>query len=62
MKHGKKPTVEQRKALQKWGLDPAVWLVTKDMPNEMHIVHRYSDKTTKIIPKGEPNYGKNTEC
>ena len=53
MKHGKKPTVSQRKLIQKWNLDPAVWLVTNDMPDRMELVHRYSDKTTRIIPKGE---------
>lgn len=53
MKHGKKPTVSQRKLIQKWNLDPAVWLVTKDTPERMELVHRHSDKTTRIIPKGE---------
>ena len=52
MKHGKKPTREQKKLIQKWKLDPAVWLVTKDTPEQMELVHRYSDKTTRIIPKG----------
>lgn len=52
MKHGVKPTREQRKVLQKWKLDPAVWLVTKDTPTEMHLVHRHSDRTTRIIHKG----------
>ena len=52
MKHGKKPTVQQRKLIQKWNLDPAVWLVVKDTPEQMELVHRYSDKTTRIIPKG----------
>lgn len=51
MKHGVRPTRTQRKLLQKWGLDPAVWLVVKDKPEQMELVHRYSDKTTKIIPK-----------
>lgn len=51
MKHGKKPTVAQRKLLQKWKLDPAVWLFTKDTPEKMELVHRHSDKTTRIIPK-----------
>ena len=53
MKHGKNPTREQKKLLQKWKLDPAVWLVVKDKPDEMVIVHRYSDKTTRTIHKGE---------
>lgn len=51
MKHGKKLTVQQRKLIQKWNLDPAVWLVVKDKPDQMELVHRYSDKTTRIIHK-----------
>ena len=53
MKHGKRPTVAQRKLMQKWNMDPAVWLVVKDKPTEMVLVHRYSDKTTRTIQKGE---------
>lgn len=53
MKHGKKPTVQQRKLIQKNGLDPAVWLITKDTPEKMELVHRYSDRTTRTIYKGE---------
>ena len=52
MKHGKKPTRQQRMLMQKWGLDPAVWLVVKDEPTRMLLVHRHSDKTTRTIPKG----------
>ena len=52
MKHGKKPTVAQRKQIQQMNLDPAVWLVVKDTPEKMELVHRYSDKTKRIIPKG----------
>lgn len=51
MKNGKNPTREQKKLICKWRLDPAVWLVVKDTPAEMVLVHRYSDKTTKILPK-----------
>jgi hypothetical protein len=53
VKHGVKPTREQKKLLKKWRLDPAVWLVTKNTPERMELVHRYSDKTKRIIPKGE---------
>ena len=53
MKHGKNPTREQKKLMQKWKMDPANWLVVKDTPTEMVVVHRYSDSTTKMIPKGE---------
>lgn len=52
MKNGKKPTREQRKLLQKWKLDTNSWLVVKDTPTEMHLVHRHFDNTKKIIPKG----------
>ena len=51
MKHGKKPTVAQCKLIQRWKLDPASWLVVKDTPAEMVLVHRYSDGTTKTIHK-----------
>lgn len=51
MKHGRKPTVAQCKLIQAWNLNPTDWLVVKDTPEEMHIVHRYSEKTTRIIPK-----------
>lgn len=52
IKHGRKPTVAQKKRMVKWRLDPTVWLVVKDTPKEMHLVHRHFDKVTKIIPKG----------
>lgn len=52
MKHGKKPTREQKKLLQKWKLNPENWFVVKDTPDQMLLVHRHSDRTTKIIPKG----------
>lgn len=51
MKHGKKPTVAQKKLMVKWRLDPTMWLVVKDTPVRMEIVHRLSDKTRKTIPK-----------
>ena len=52
MKNGKKATREQRKLMEQWGFDAHDWFVTKDTPSEMHIVHRHSDKTTRVIPKG----------
>lgn len=51
MKHGKRPTVQQRKLIQSKGLDPSVWLIVKDTPEKMELVHRYSDRTKKIIHK-----------
>lgn len=55
MKHGKKPTVAQRKLIQSRKLDPAVWLVTKDTPERMELVHRHSDKTMRVIHKENCN-------
>lgn len=52
MKHGKKPTVAQMKLMVKWKLDPTMWLVVKDTPGEMLLVHRHISNTKKIIPKG----------
>ncbi len=57
MKHGKKPTVAQRKLMQKWKLDASMWLVVKNTPTEMHLVHRHFDWRKKIIPKGVREYG-----
>ena len=51
MKHGKKPTRQQRKLMEKWKLKPEDWLVVKDTPEEMLLVHRYSDRTTRTIHK-----------
>ena len=51
MKHGVKPTRQQRKLLQKWKLSTEDWLVVKDEPSQMTLVHRHFDKT-KVIPKG----------
>lgn len=52
MKHGKNPTVAQCNLIRQWKLDPAVWLVVKDTPTEMVLVHRHNDKTTRTIQKG----------
>ena len=57
MKHGVKPTLAQRKLMQKWKLDSSMWLVVKDTPTEMVLVHRHFDKTKKIIPKGVREFG-----
>ena len=51
MKHGKRPTREQRKFIRKMGLVAENWLVTVDAPDRMELVHRHSDKTKRIIRK-----------
>lgn len=51
MKNPKKPTSTQRKTMEAWKLNPADWLVERDTPNELVLVHRYSSTTTKRILK-----------
>ena len=52
MKHGKKPTREQRKLLQKWKLNSEDWLVERETLSELVLLHRHFENKTKIIPKG----------
>ena len=52
IKHGKRPTVQQRKLMTKWKLNSEDWLVVKDEPTQMTLVHRHFDNRTKTIPKG----------
>lgn len=42
MKNGKRPTLKQRKAIAKAGLDPANWLVTKNLLDALHLEHRHT--------------------
>lgn len=44
MKNGKRPTVAQKKFITAHGLDCNEWLVAKDTPHMMVIVHRESGK------------------
>lgn len=55
MKHGKKPTREQRKYISSKGIIAENWLVAKDTPSEMVLVHRHLDATKTI--KKENNNG-----
>ena len=52
IKHGKKPTREQRKLMEKWKMNSEDWLVVKDEPSQMTLVHRHFDNKMKTIPKG----------
>ncbi|WP_339063592.1 DUF6906 family protein [Tepidibacillus marianensis] len=42
MKNGKKPTVKQMKLIKSSGLNTDNWLVTKNLSDALHIVHRVS--------------------
>ena len=52
MKHGQKPTRQQRKLMQQWNVNPQDWLVERETLSELVLIHRHFDNKTKIIPKG----------
>ena len=51
MKHLKKPTREQKKLIQQKKMNPADWMVERDTPSEMVLVHRHFERVKKIIHK-----------
>lgn len=52
MKHGRKPTKKQSIFIKENGLNPDDWLITKDTPEQMELVHKCkSSGATKIIQK-----------
>lgn len=52
MKHGKAPTRAQKQFIRdRLGLNPENWLVVKDNPMELVLVHRLSGKQ-RIFKKG----------
>ena len=50
MKHGKRPTVRQKKLMTTRHLNYENWLVVKDTSTEMVVVHRATGRQ-KIIKK-----------
>ena len=51
IKNGKRPTKKQAIFIKAHGLIPENWLVVKDTPEIMLLVHRHSDRTTRTIHK-----------
>lgn len=50
MKHGKKPTLKQKKRLGQAGHSPDNWLVIREKPNgELVILHKHSEKV-RVVP------------
>ena len=45
----KKPTLEQKKLISKKGLEPKDWLVLRDMPNRMILVHRSGGESRVVV-------------
>lgn len=52
MKHKRKPNVRQCNLIRRVRLNPEDWMVERDTPTEMIVVHRHFDNTRRIIPKG----------
>lgn len=48
MKNGKNPSREQRRLLERYGLNTYDWLVVKDTPLEMEVVHRFGTTRKRI--------------
>lgn len=48
MKNPKRPTREQKKQMIQVGLNPNHWLVFKNLPEELHLVHRETN-TTRVL-------------
>ncbi len=51
MKHGKKPTLRQKKLMQAYDHYSEDWLVVKDTPEIMVIQDRHTEKTIIDIRK-----------
>lgn len=49
MKNGKRPTKNQKILMKEQGLNAELWLVSKKLDNELHLVHR-NTKQERIIP------------
>ena len=52
MKHPQKPTREQRKLIERCGMDAHDWFIIKDTPEEMQIISRHDSKIIQTIQKG----------
>lgn len=57
MKHGTKPTVRQCKILQAKRLKPEDWMIERETPEEMVIMHRYGNSVRTLTKKkGDDTY------
>lgn len=44
-----KPTLDQKKMIAGEGLNPKDWLVLRDLPNSMILVHRSSGESRIVV-------------
>lgn len=51
MKQLRKPTREQRKLIQSKRMKPEDWMIERDTPTEMVLVHKHFNGTRRIIHK-----------
>jgi hypothetical protein len=51
MKHGKRPTRQQKYFMIESGLDPATWLVVKNTNDEMLLINRKGNRTKRILKR-----------
>jgi hypothetical protein len=61
MKQLRKPTRAQKILMQKRKLKPEDWMVERETPEHIVLVHRYFNSTTRILPK-ENKYGSSYGC
>jgi len=50
MKQGTSPTLKQKKLIEEAGWNPNNWLVERDLPSEMILIHRNTG-TLKVLKK-----------
>ncbi|MFH5187137.1 DUF6906 family protein [Paenibacillus sp. TAB 01] len=48
MKQGKNPTLKQKKAIKAAGLNVNNWLIERDTPAELVLIHRNTDTVRKL--------------
>jgi hypothetical protein len=48
MKNGKRPNRSQKEIIRSSGLNPENWLITKNLPEKMHLLNRETGKTRII--------------
>lgn len=51
MKNGKRPTRKQKNFISSVRLNPANWLVTKNLPGCLHLAHKFSGKKRVLVLK-----------
>jgi len=48
MKNGKKPTKAQKQLLQRYGLHPDDWLISKNTSTELVLIHRHTEQVRRM--------------